>query len=84
MLQVLDAAELDFPFRHPTLFHGLEEQPEICTDPLSVRDGYLAAFGKHLTEIEEVCRSATADYVRVRTDDDLGAVLATYLRKRGG
>lgn len=84
VMQILDAAELDFPFRHPTLFRGLEEQPEISTDPLSIRDGYLKAFGTHLADIEEVCRGASADLVRVRTDDDLGTVLATYLRKRSG
>lgn len=84
VFQVLDAAELDFPFRHPTLFRGLEELPEISTDPLSVRDSYLKALGEHLSAVEAVCRSAEADYVRVRTDDDLGKVLAEYLRRRGG
>lgn len=84
VFQVLDAAELDFPFRHPTLFRGLEELPEISTDPLSVRDSYLKALGEHLAAVEAVCRSAEADYVRVRTDDDLGKVLAEYLRRRGG
>ncbi len=82
VFQVLDAAELDFPFRHPTLFRGLEGEPELNTDPLSIRDGYLKAFGEHLAAVDEVCRVAGADVIRVRTDDDLGAVLATYLRKR--
>ena len=78
------AAEVDFPFRHPTLFRGLEGEPELNTDPLSIRDGYLKAFGEHLAAVDEVCRVAAADLIRVRTDDDLGAVLATYLRKRSG
>lgn len=82
VFQVLDAAELDFPFRHPTLFQGLEALPEISTDPLTIRESYLSALGQHLAEVEAVCRSAEADYVRVRTDDDLGAVLAAYLRRR--
>jgi uncharacterized protein (DUF58 family) len=84
VFQVLDAAELDFPFRHPTLFRGLEELPEISTDPLSVRDSYLSELGKHLTEIESACRSLGADLVRVRTDEDVGQALAAYLRKRLG
>lgn len=84
LFQVLDAAEIDFPFRHPTLFQGLEALPEIATDPLSVRDNYLAAFGKHVAEVEAVCRSLEVDYVRVRTDDDLGRVLAGYLQRRKG
>ena len=84
VFQVLDAAELDFPFRHPTLFRGLEGLPEVSTDPLSVRESYLSELGKHLSAVEAACRGLETDLVRVRTDDDLGAVLAGYLRKRGG
>jgi uncharacterized protein (DUF58 family) len=84
LFQVLDAAELDFPFRHPTLFRGLEALPEISTDPLTVRDSYLAELGKHLDAVEAACRGLEVDLVRVRTDADLGAELAGYLRKRGG
>jgi uncharacterized protein (DUF58 family) len=76
VFQVLDAAELDFPFRHPTLFKGLEELPEISTDPLSVRDSYLAELGKHLAAVEAACRGLEVDLVRVRTDADLGVELA--------
>jgi len=83
-LHVLDAAELDFPFRQPTLFKGLENLPELGTDPLSIRDTYLAGLNAHLGELESACRTHEVDYVRVRTDDDLGLVLASYLQKRRG
>ena len=82
LFQVLDAAELDFPFRQPTLFRGLEFAPEISTDPVSVRDGYLAALGAHLAELDEATRTLGVELVRVRTDADLGATLAGYLQKR--
>ena len=84
VFQVLDAAELDFPFRHPTRFRGLELQPELSTDPLSIRDNYLRELTHHLRMVESACRSAEADYVRVRTDADLGSILAGYLQKRSG
>ena len=84
VFQVLDAAELDFPFRQPTLFKGLEELPEVSTDPLSVRDQYLAGLTAHLAAVESACRAQEIDYARVRTDDDLGLVLAAYLQKRRG
>jgi hypothetical protein len=41
LFHTLDAAELDFPFRHTTLFRGLEGLPEILTDPAGVRDSLL-------------------------------------------
>jgi uncharacterized protein (DUF58 family) len=82
VFQVLDAAEVDFPFRHPTLFRGLEGLPEISTDPLSVRETYLAGLHKHLADVETACRTLETDHVLVRTDDDLGRVLAEYLQKR--
>src|SRR5438067_1941092 len=48
VLHILDPAELDFPFRHPTLFRGLEQLPQISTDPLAVRESYLEHLGRHL------------------------------------
>jgi uncharacterized protein (DUF58 family) len=84
LFQVLDAAELDFPFRQPTLFKGLEMAPEISTDPVGVRDSYLAALGAHLAELDEATRTLGVELVRVRTDDDLGSALAGYLQKRQG
>ena len=54
LLHVLDPAELDFPFRGPTEFKGLEEFPEVQADPagdppgLSARAG--APFGESLEQ----------------------------------
>ena len=56
LFHTLDAAELDFPFRHTTLFRGLEGLPEILTDPLGVRDSYLKALDEHIAAIEAGCR----------------------------
>lgn len=84
VIQVLDAAELDFPFRHPTLFKGLESWPELNTDPIAIRESYLSELNQHLAEIQQVCRTMECDYVQLRTDADLGHELAMYLRKRSG
>jgi uncharacterized protein (DUF58 family) len=84
VFHTLDAAELDFPFRHTTLFHGLEGLPEVLTDPPGIRESYLKALNSHIAEIEAGCRAMEIDYVRLRTDGDLGHDLATYLQKRQG
>ncbi len=84
LFHTLDGAEVEFPFRHTTLFRGLEGLPEILTDPLGVRDGYLKAFGDHVAAIENGCRGMEIDLVRLRTDADLGHDLIAYLQKRRG
>ena len=84
LFHTLDAAELDFPFRHMTLFRGLEELPELLTDPIGVRESYLRALEDHSAAIQEGCRGMEIDYVRLRTDADLGHDLAAYLQKRLG
>ena len=84
VFHTLDAAELDFPFRHTTLFKGLEGLPEILTDPQGVRESYLKALGEHTAAIEAGCRGMEIDYIRLRTDADIGHDLAAYLQKRSG
>src|SRR4051812_9701538 len=84
LFHTLDAAEIDFPFRNTTLFKGLEGLPEILTDPAGIRDNYLKALNAHVEAIEAGCRRLEIDYVRLRTDADLGHDLAAYLQKRHG
>jgi uncharacterized protein (DUF58 family) len=82
VFHVLDAAEIDFPFRQSTLFHGLEQLPDLLTDPVGVRDGYLAEFNAFRKELQTGCRLHNIDYVELRTDKDLGLSLAEYLVRR--
>jgi len=84
LFHVLDAAEIEFPFRHMTLFRGLEGLPEILTDPLGVRESYLKALAEHTGAIQAGCRGMEIDYVLIRTDADIGHDLAAYLQKRRG
>src|SRR5262245_8745681 len=82
VFHVLDAAELDFPFQEPTLFRGLESEPELLSDPRALREGYLDEVRAFLTELERGCRDQHIDYVRLRTDTNLGVALASYLAAR--
>jgi uncharacterized protein (DUF58 family) len=82
VFHVLDAAEIEFPFRQSTLFHGLEQLPDLLTDPVGVRDGYLAEFNAFRKELQTGCRLHNIDYVELRTDKDLGLSLAEYLVRR--
>ena len=82
VFHVLDAAELDFPFQEATLFRGLEEYPELLTDPRSLRQGYLDEIGKFVKELQRGCREQNIDYVPLRTDAALGLALSSYLAHR--
>ncbi|HEV3021656.1 MAG TPA: DUF58 domain-containing protein, partial [Pirellulales bacterium] len=82
LFHVLDPAELDFPFRQPTLFKGLEQWPELLTDPRSLRRAYLAEFGRFLHDVKQGCRAQRIDYVEMRTDQPLDLALSSYLSSR--
>jgi uncharacterized protein (DUF58 family) len=79
---VMDAAELDFPFQEATLFRGLEQLPDLLTDPRTLRKSYLAEVQRFVTELQRGCRGQNIDYVQLRTDTNLGVALSSYLAHR--
>lgn len=80
--QTLDPDEIEFPFRHPTLFRGLEASDSISTDPIEIRTAYLSAFQKHQERLAAGCRELEIEIVLLRTDQDLGRQLAAVLNRR--
>jgi uncharacterized protein (DUF58 family) len=82
VMHVLDRAELDFPFQEATLFRGLEQFPELLTDPRSLRQGYLEEVNGFVDELKHGCRGMNMDYVQLRTDRNLGVALSSYLAHR--
>jgi uncharacterized protein (DUF58 family) len=82
VLHVLDRAELEFPFREATLFRGLEQWPELLTDPRTLREGYLKEVEAFLAELQGGCRGQDVDYVRLPTDARVGVALSSYLAHR--
>jgi len=82
LLHILDPAELDFPFRAPTMFQGLEQYPEVLTDPRSLRKAYLQEMESFRNEIQKGCRQHAMDYQLIRTDRPLDEALTKYLAER--
>lgn len=82
VLHVLDPAELDFPFRQPTLFQGLEDLPEVLAEPAALRAAYLAEFHRYQDELRQGCRMQQIEYHVLRTDEPLDRALATWLAAR--
>ncbi|MEX0585062.1 MAG: DUF58 domain-containing protein [Pirellulales bacterium] len=82
VLHVLDRAELDFPFRRATLFHGLEHLGDVLTHPASLRQGYLAEFNKFRETVRRGCREQQVDYALMPTDRPIDEALAEYFGVR--
>jgi hypothetical protein len=57
VLQVLDAAERDFPFREPTRFVGLENWSPQLVDARLLKQAYQAEFAKTSELLSNACLS---------------------------
>ncbi len=82
VLQVLDPAEIAFPFDRPTRFLDLEDGRPTPVDPRSLKSAYQAEFEHFLREIGAGCRAQGADYVLFRTDRPIEIALGRYLAAR--
>jgi uncharacterized protein (DUF58 family) len=82
VLHVMDDDELDFPFDGPTRFEGLELQDSLNCNPRALREGYLAALDRFLTEMRRGCARDAVEYTLIRTSQPLDAALASFLCRR--
>jgi len=82
VLHVMDPAEIEFKFQQPTLFKGLEAAGDLLCEPSRLRAGYLEEVGAFLKQVASGCRSQGADYLLLRTDQPMDAVLARWLAHR--
>jgi uncharacterized protein (DUF58 family) len=82
IFQVLDPAEIEFPFQDTTLFKGLEQFPNVLSEPRALRKTYQEEFEGFLTEVRRGCRSNDIDHVLMRTDQRLDVALSAYLAAR--
>jgi len=82
VLQVVDPAETDFPFRQTTMFKGLEQWPQVVTEPGTLRAAYLKEFRSFVNRVKAGCREQRADHVLIRTDQPLDLTLSSYLSTR--
>ena len=64
------------------LFRGLEQYPELLTEPRSLRDSYLQQIETFIHDLKRGCRDQNIDYVQLRTDTPLNVALSSYLAHR--
>jgi len=80
--QVLDKAELEFPFRELGNFEDLESGTRLITNPKAVRQAYQEALGEYLKQLRSVCAGLDVDYNLVTTDQPLGPFIQQHLHRR--
>jgi uncharacterized protein (DUF58 family) len=83
VFQVLDPAEIEFPFEQITLFKGLEEQGELLTEPRALREGYLNQLAQFTESLQKLCRGMGIDFARMDSGRPLDAALSGFLAGRG-
>jgi uncharacterized protein (DUF58 family) len=84
VVHLLDRAELDLPFDRVTLFKGLEELPDVLTDPRALRKAYCKELDAYLRQVAGGCRAQHAYYHLVPTDQPFDGALRALLGRRAG
>jgi len=82
VFQVLDPAEVEFPFEDNTLFLSMEDDRQQQANPREIRESYLEEMGAFLEGAKKRCFELDCDYEAVRTDEALDRVLLRYLGRR--
>lgn len=74
-IQIVDPAEVEFPFGATTQFIGLEEEESLTADARGIAAAYREEFRRHQSRIEAGCRAAEVTLWSLTTDKPLHAVL---------
>jgi uncharacterized protein (DUF58 family) len=84
VMQILDAAEIDFPFNSITTFRGLESQPNITTDSARIAKAYRRRFDDFCKQIEFLCNKNEVRHQLVSTSDSFDVCLSRFLAPVSG
>ncbi len=73
--QILDPAEIEFPFEDVTLFKGLEEAGELLTERDAPARGYIEQLNLFTEDLKKSCRGMHIDFQRFSSGDPLDVSL---------
>ena len=80
--QIMDDAELHFPFIEASEFIDMENSESYITSPAAIRKAYLENMNEFLSYCKKQCQSSGVDYCLMNTAHPLDEVLSTYMTKR--
>jgi hypothetical protein len=84
VFQILDPAEIRFPFKDVTLFKGLEESGQLLAEPRALRAAYLEQLRRFTGELQKMCRGMRIDFTTMNSEEPLDVSLSTFLANRAG
>jgi uncharacterized protein (DUF58 family) len=82
VFQLLDHAEVTFPFTGPARFVDVESMKALRADPEAVAEGYRREVRALVRQYEDACRDDRIDFLQVDTADSFDRVLLSFLRAR--
>lgn len=80
--QVLDRAEIEFPFKESALFEDVESGDRRQVNPEAARASYLKQFGEHQDRIRTLCSRVGILHRVFPTDEHLEKALFEHLHDR--
>ncbi len=80
--QIMDDAELNFPFNEASEFIDMENNESYITSPAAIRKAYLENINEFLSYCRKKCQSSGVDYCLMNTAEPLDGALSSYMAKR--
>jgi len=82
VLHLLDAAEMEFPFKKLLTFVDMETGQKLQADPRTVRDAYRQEIHAFVERYRKECSDRNIEYVLAETDTPYERMLLNYLSRR--
>lgn len=80
--QIMDDAELNFPFNEASEFIDMESSESFITTPATIRKAYMENLTEFLDYCKKQCQSSGVDYCLMNTSQPLDEALSSYMSKR--
>jgi uncharacterized protein (DUF58 family) len=82
VFQILDPVERSFSFGKDAIFHDLETDEEITTQPYQIQKAYREAFDEFINRIKSECLNSNIEYNLMDTSTPFDKALFSYIQKR--
>lgn len=82
VFQILDPAERNFSFGNDAIFHDMETDEEMTTQPYQIQKAYKEAMEDFTNKIKRECLNSNFDYNLIETSTPFDKALFSYIQKR--